>query len=150
MRNFIKNRIWQKWLWQKWPQNKIRLTIISTHTWTLKEIWRLLSWALCTIIFWFFLHYWCLCSCEMCRNDDCTELWKMTIRLILGFRLKSVGCLLCSPIWTNKTFYQSYNSVFRKTLSNSFLMALYANFWSWDIVRPIPLDFTTAILWFVS
>lgn len=27
-------------------------------------------------------------------------------------------------------------------------MALYANSWSWDIDQPIPLDFTTAILWF--
>ena len=82
--------------------------------------WWLLSRSLCPVVLLVLLHDWYLCGCWRCRNDDCTELWKMTIRLTLGFRLKSVGCLLCSPIWTNKTFCQSYNSVFRKNFVQFF------------------------------
>lgn len=44
--------------------------------------------------FWVFLHYRYLCGCRRCRNDGCTVLCKMTSRLILGFRLKSDGCLI--------------------------------------------------------
>ena len=35
--------------------------------------------------------------CWRYRNDDCTELWKMTIRLTLGFSLKSVGSFYVVP-----------------------------------------------------
>ena len=38
-----------------------------------------------------FLYHWHLCGCWRCRNDNCTELLKMTNRLTLNFRLKSVG-----------------------------------------------------------
>lgn len=44
-------------------------------------------------VFWFFFTKY-FCGCRRCRNDGCTVLWKMTSRLILGFRLKSAGCLI--------------------------------------------------------
>ena len=52
------------------------------------------SWLLCPVVL---LHDWYLCGCWRYRNDDCTELWKMTIRLPLGFSLKSVGSFYVVP-----------------------------------------------------
>ena len=41
--------------------------------------------------FWFFFTIGFFGGCRRYRDDDCTELWKMTSRLTLDFRLKSVG-----------------------------------------------------------
>lgn len=47
--------------------------------------------------FWFFFTIVFFCGCRRCRSDDCTELWKITIRLTLGFSLKSVGSFYVVP-----------------------------------------------------
>ena len=54
-------------------------------------------WLLCPVVLLVLLHDWYLCGCRWYRHDDCTELWKITIRLTLGFRLKSVGFFYVVP-----------------------------------------------------
>ena len=65
--------------------------------WTIQGIWWLLSRSLCPVVLLVFLHYRYFCGCWRYRDDDCTELWKMTIRLTLGFSLKSVGSFYVVP-----------------------------------------------------
>ncbi len=45
-------------------------------------------------VFWFFFTISIFVVAGVYRNDGCTVLCKMTSRLILGFRLKSAGCLI--------------------------------------------------------